>query len=160
MPFSHSSVFLSIKHNPKTQQNNLTPQSPRISTFMSLASRSLQLYTRSLRKNVPLLTRRGAQFTLPNLARQPFSTRTTLLNKQHASSSQAQSKIAAQREPVESAPELPALNLDSLGLGRNMKILVIVLLSIFGTMETYFYCRAIWRWWKGSGDEETVHDAK
>ncbi|KAI9043040.1 uncharacterized protein KD926_004543 [Aspergillus affinis] len=128
---------------------------------MSLASRPLQLYTRALfRRNGLLLTQRGTQFAPPILSRQTFSTQNVLLNKQPASPPRFQSKVAAQKEPVESAPELPALNLDSLGLSKNMKIFLMVLLGIFGTMETYVYCRAIWRWWKGSGDGEHVEATK
>lgn len=44
---------------------------------------------------------------------------------------------------------MPKFSLDGLGLSRNMKIFLVVVLSIFGTMETWFYCKAIWRWWKG-----------
>ncbi|UPK95942.1 hypothetical protein LCI18_006877 [Fusarium solani-melongenae] len=50
-------------------------------------------------------------------------------------------------------PEYPAFSLDSLGLSKNMMI-VLVLISIFGTIETWFYCQAIWRWWKGRQESE------
>lgn len=46
-------------------------------------------------------------------------------------------------------PELPKFSLDGLGVSKNMKVFLIVVLSIFGTMETWFYCKAIWRWWYG-----------
>lgn len=51
-------------------------------------------------------------------------------------------------------PEYPAFSLDSLGLSKNMKMVVLVLISIFGTIETWFYCQAIWRWWKGRQESE------
>ncbi|RMJ11819.1 hypothetical protein CDV36_008527 [Fusarium kuroshium] len=51
-------------------------------------------------------------------------------------------------------PELPAFSLESMGLSKNMRIVVLVLISIFGTMETWFYCQAIWRWWKGRQESQ------
>lgn len=51
-------------------------------------------------------------------------------------------------------PEYPAFSLDSLGLSKNMKIVVLVLISIFGTIETWFYCQAIWRWWKNRQESQ------
>ncbi|KAK8147107.1 hypothetical protein G3M48_002096 [Beauveria asiatica] len=56
-------------------------------------------------------------------------------------------------------PELPKFSLDGLGVSKNMKVLLIVVLSIFGTMETWFYCQAIWRWWYGEqGLAVTIDD--
>lgn len=52
-------------------------------------------------------------------------------------------------QTVSGNPELPKFSLDGLGLSKNMKVFLIVVLSIFGTMETWFYCKAIWRWWYG-----------
>ncbi|KAH6962957.1 hypothetical protein DER45DRAFT_552100 [Fusarium avenaceum] len=48
-------------------------------------------------------------------------------------------------------PSYPAFNLNSLGLGKRMKIAVIIIVGIFGTIETWFWCTAIWRWWQGVG---------
>lgn len=48
-----------------------------------------------------------------------------------------------------SEPEMPAFSLSGLGLSKNMRIGLLVIISIFGTIETWFYCQAIWRWWKG-----------
>lgn len=55
----------------------------------------------------------------------------------------------SQGSQVNGNPELPKFSLDGLGLGKNMKIFLVVVLCIFGTMETWFYCKAIWQWWKG-----------
>lgn len=44
---------------------------------------------------------------------------------------------------------MPAFNISSLGLSRNMKIFLLVVLSIFGTIETWFWCKAIYHWWGG-----------
>ncbi|RSL50318.1 hypothetical protein CEP54_011995 [Fusarium duplospermum] len=51
-------------------------------------------------------------------------------------------------------PEYPAFSLESLGLSKNMRIVILVLVSIFGTIETWFYCQAIWRWWKGRQESQ------
>ncbi|PGG99096.1 hypothetical protein GX51_06436 [Blastomyces parvus] len=57
-------------------------------------------------------------------------------------------------------PQFPTLRFETLGLSGNMKILVLVLLGTLGTVETWFWCKAIWRWWKGAGDEEETDEAK
>ncbi|EJP65336.1 uncharacterized protein BBA_05667 [Beauveria bassiana ARSEF 2860] len=57
-------------------------------------------------------------------------------------------------------PELPKFSLDGLGVSKNMKIFLIVVLSIFGTMETWFYCKAIWRWWYGEQGLAVTTDDK
>jgi hypothetical protein len=44
--------------------------------------------------------------------------------------------------------EVPRADFSQLNLSRRMKITVLVIVSIFGTFETIFYCRAIWRWWQ------------
>ena len=48
---------------------------------------------------------------------------------------------------------MPSFSLKDLGLSKNMRLVVIGIISVFGTMETWLYCKAIWRWWK-SGEEE------
>ncbi|KAF9893184.1 hypothetical protein FE257_011607 [Aspergillus nanangensis] len=48
--------------------------------------------------------------------------------------------------------EIPIASFASLGLGRNMKIFLYSILAVFGTMETWFYCEAIYRWWYGVKD--------
>ncbi|KAI1377418.1 hypothetical protein F4677DRAFT_57021 [Hypoxylon crocopeplum] len=53
----------------------------------------------------------------------------------------------------ESPPPMQ-FSLDGLGMSRNTKIAVIIILSIFGTMESIFYIRWIWRWLAGTKDEE------
>ncbi|OJD16805.1 hypothetical protein AJ78_03048 [Emergomyces pasteurianus Ep9510] len=51
-------------------------------------------------------------------------------------------------------PEFPTLSFAGLGLSRNMKILVLGLVGVLGTIETWFWCKAIWRWWKGAPEDE------
>lgn len=83
---------------------------------------------------------------LARLSRAPsslFSTRSRLLESQRQAPPKAETK--------ENATENPSFETSfaSLGLSRNMKIFLIVVVSIFGTMETWFYCKAAWIWWKG-----------
>ena len=59
-----------------------------------------------------------------------------------------------QSNPSNQNPSYPALNLDSLGLGKHMKLALIIILSIFGTIETWFWCKAIWEWRKGSKESQ------
>lgn len=130
-------------------------------SHMLLPSRSICLCVRGLRTHGPPLIRfqRPTHSILPILPRQPFVTRASLHNKQPVSSPRHKYKETTHKETEESVPELPAFNLGSLGLSKNMKIFLVVILSIFGSMETYFYCRAAWRWWKGSGDEQVIEES-
>jgi hypothetical protein len=51
-------------------------------------------------------------------------------------------------------PEIPSFSLDSLGLSKTTKTVVLVILGVFGTIESWFWVQTIWRWWK-SDDEGT-----
>jgi hypothetical protein len=50
--------------------------------------------------------------------------------------------------------EIPTFNLDGLGPSKNGKRFVIGILCVLGTIETWFWCRAGWRWWKGEGEKK------
>ncbi|KAJ5724583.1 hypothetical protein N7493_006311 [Penicillium malachiteum] len=52
-------------------------------------------------------------------------------------------------------PETPlAMSFESIGIGKNLKLLIITMLAVSGTIEVLTYGREIWLWWKGSeGDE-------
>lgn len=68
------------------------------------------------------------------------------------------------RQPVDSYPKqsprpadretMKAAKFSELGATRTVKIVVIVVVSILGTMETIFYAKLGWRWWKGESVEE------
>lgn len=81
------------------------------------------------------------------------------LSKSKTASTQESPKTTPQ-ESRNGNPELPKFSLDGLGVSKNMKIFLIVVLSIFGTMETWFYCKAIWRWWKGDQGLAVTADNK
>lgn len=50
--------------------------------------------------------------------------------------------------------QAPSVSFEGLGISRNMKIVLLVILGVFGSVETYFWCRAAWIWWVGGGEEE------
>ncbi|EZF33552.1 hypothetical protein H109_01942 [Trichophyton interdigitale MR816] len=50
----------------------------------------------------------------------------------------------------------PPVSLESLGIGKNMKIILLIVLSVLGTIETWFWCKAIWTWWKGGKKDKNV----
>ncbi|KAK1244300.1 hypothetical protein MKX07_003099 [Trichoderma sp. CBMAI-0711] len=50
--------------------------------------------------------------------------------------------------------QLPRFSFEGLGMSRNAKIFVIAVLSIFGTIETWVWCKGIYRWWYGAPKEE------
>ncbi|KAH0492003.1 hypothetical protein TgHK011_003403 [Trichoderma gracile] len=50
--------------------------------------------------------------------------------------------------------ELPPFSFEGLGMSKNARIFVIAVLSIFGTIETWVWCKGIYRWWYGAPKEE------
>ncbi|KAJ5883809.1 uncharacterized protein N7473_010695 [Penicillium subrubescens] len=48
--------------------------------------------------------------------------------------------------------QAPSVSFEGLGISRNMKLFLLVILGVFGSVETYFWCKAIWIWWIG-GEE-------
>ena len=51
---------------------------------------------------------------------------------------------------------MPQVNFKDLGMSRNVKIFVYLIIGVFATMETVFWAKAIWRWFKGKQEEEEV----
>ncbi|KAL6407015.1 putative cutinase transcription factor 1 protein [Ilyonectria robusta] len=51
-------------------------------------------------------------------------------------------------------PSYPAFSFEALGVSKNMKIVLLGILTIFGTIETWVWCKAIWYWWKSDSDVE------
>lgn len=78
------------------------------------------------------------------------------MSTQHSPQSSSQTTSQTEPPPKGAAPinsngnpDLGKFSFEGLGLSKNMRIFLIVVLSIFGTMETWFYCKAIYRWWYG-----------
>lgn len=86
-----------------------------------------------------------------------FSTRAVLLKTNDTIKGPSKPRPDARNTETEHEDPLitPSVSLESLGIGKNMKIFLLVVLSIFGTIETWFWCKAIWIWWKGGESEET-----
>ncbi|TQV97892.1 hypothetical protein IF1G_03635 [Cordyceps javanica] len=122
----------------------------------ALSSRSTSTSTTSTTSAESIRHRQPAG----DATRTTVSTGTTTAAQQQ----QQQSRQKTVASPTEAAgngnPELPKFSLDGLGVSRNMKVFLIVVLSIFGTMETWFYCKAIWRWWYGEQGLAVTADEK
>ncbi|KAI0514391.1 hypothetical protein F5B22DRAFT_647704 [Xylaria bambusicola] len=46
------------------------------------------------------------------------------------------------------------INFRDLGMNRLTKFVVYAAICVVGTMETIFWCKAIWRWWTGGEESE------
>lgn len=49
--------------------------------------------------------------------------------------------------------EIPSFSFDSLGPAKTTKTVVLVIFGVFGTIESWFWAQAIWRWWKGDDED-------
>ncbi|OTB05847.1 hypothetical protein M426DRAFT_21579 [Hypoxylon sp. CI-4A] len=65
-----------------------------------------------------------------------------------------ETKKANNRSPKSEEPPPMNFSFEGLGMSRNTKVAVIVILSIFGTIETIFWIKWIWRWFSGAKDDE------
>lgn len=52
--------------------------------------------------------------------------------------------------PVDTEP--PGVDFQSLGIGRNARVFLVVFLGAVGCIETWFWCKGIWVWYKGNGN--------
>ncbi|KAJ5438183.1 uncharacterized protein N7458_009181 [Penicillium daleae] len=41
-----------------------------------------------------------------------------------------------------------AMSFESLGIGKNMKNLVLLIASVTAALELFIWCESIWNWWK------------
>lgn len=88
-----------------------------------------------------------SRFTNNSLAR-PRSAFST-----HPQSFQDRKTSNHERKPHEN-PSMPQISFKDLGMSRNVKIFVYLVIGVLGTMETVFWTKAIWRWFKGGQEEE------
>ncbi|KAJ5717336.1 hypothetical protein N7488_002982 [Penicillium malachiteum] len=42
----------------------------------------------------------------------------------------------------------PSDSFESLGIGKSMRLFLFAVFGVLGTIETWFWCKAIWIWWK------------
>lgn len=83
----------------------------------------------------------------PRASAEPDTSTSASLAKPESSKAFAWKKLAALVDQL-GAP------LDKLGATRTVKVVVIVFLSIFGTLETVFYAKAAMRWLAPPQEEE------
>ncbi|KAL5342730.1 hypothetical protein BJX70DRAFT_394569 [Aspergillus crustosus] len=81
------------------------------------------------------------------------------LNKPTSTSTSTTTSTSSKPDPTPSQsqtsnPELPKFSLESLGISRNVRIVLYTLLAIYGSFETYFYYQWIMRWWRGKNGLE------
>lgn len=92
----------------------------------------------------PLRQARTPSYTLM------FSTKSISLNKMYTKPKPVPE--ASGSDPLQT----PSVSLESLGIGKNMKVFLIAILCVLGTIETWFWCKAIWIWWKGGQEDSEV----
>lgn len=94
-------------------------------------------------------------FRTTQLSRQWLSTRSP---RQAAQAPGLGPKVRGTARPqpsdTEQAEDMPAFSLGGLGLGRNMRLLVLGLIGVLATVETWFWCVWAWRRWTGKGKDK------
>jgi hypothetical protein len=85
-----------------------------------------------------------------------FSTRAALFNTERSRDGKSQSRPDSEKTESEHVDPFsaPSVSLESLGIGRRMKMFLFAVICIFGTIETWFWCKATWIWRKGVGEKE------
>ncbi|KAF4344248.1 cutinase transcription factor 1 [Fusarium beomiforme] len=78
---------------------------------------------------------------------------TSLINRSQRTRQELSRNKAGEDQTSEQNPSYSAFSLNSLGLGKGTKFVLIVILSVFGTIETWFWCKAFWQWRKGRQEE-------
>ncbi|KAH7131327.1 hypothetical protein EDB81DRAFT_808377 [Dactylonectria macrodidyma] len=101
----------------------------------------------------PRLTQAVAYSQSYALFPRAFSTQNRLLAQSKAEKRITKKEFDSQ-QPGSANPSYPTFSLEVLGVSKNMKIFLLVVLSIMGTIETWFWCKAIWYWWKGDSEAQ------
>src|SRR5690349_3541467 len=93
--------------------------------------------------------------TLLPLSKSAFSTRVVLLNAKHSGNESSRPRSDAEKTRSENVDPFgtSSVTLESLGIGKNMKIFLLAVLGVLGTIETWLWCKAIWFWWKRDGKD-------
>ncbi|KAJ5331256.1 hypothetical protein N7476_001039 [Penicillium atrosanguineum] len=73
-----------------------------------------------------------------------FSTKSMSSNKMYTKTKPKSNPEESASDPLQTS----SVSLESLGIGKNMKLLLLAILCVFGTIETWFWCKATWIWWK------------
>lgn len=90
------------------------------------------------------------RLTHPTTLLQPYSQDSNPAGKTRRSSKDIDSASPSAN------PAFPKLSFETLGITGPMKWLIIAILSVFGTIETWVWCKMIWRWWNDGKEEGPV----
>ncbi|UNI16440.1 hypothetical protein JDV02_002872 [Purpureocillium takamizusanense] len=117
--------------------------------LVAMAGRRLQP---SVARAAPRLSPFSLATAHPRVCRtsRPFCTSVPLRSKHD----QHQSQPVQDRQHEGGNPELPSFSLNGLGASKGVKTAIIIILGIFGTMETWMWCKWAWNWWKGSDSQK------
>ncbi|KAI0119868.1 hypothetical protein GGR51DRAFT_4 [Nemania sp. FL0031] len=101
---------------------------------------------------------------LDNAISRSFASSTSLLSSLPTSTSTNTSSTSSDRPSLK--PRLDThqtnapledgfqVNFRDLGMNRITKFVVYAVICVLGTMETIFWCKVLWRWWTGEGDDD------
>ncbi|KAI1468432.1 uncharacterized protein F4812DRAFT_368434 [Daldinia caldariorum] len=97
----------------------------------------------------------------PTLSSHLLNQLTRVTTSKFSTSSSGLSAKRPTNDPSKQPDEIPPMgfSLEGLGMTRRTKIVVIIIISIYGTMETIFYARWFWHWYSGTEDNETESKA-
>lgn len=111
-----------------------------------------------LRATVPLRSPARLPPTASSfLTRTPFLSLSSKSSAPHGPVKPGSAKTHESDEDGEVQAQTPSVSFEGLGISRNMKVILLVILGVFGSVETYFWCRAIWTWWRG-GEDGDAHE--
>ncbi|KAI0779829.1 hypothetical protein C8Q74DRAFT_718734 [Fomes fomentarius] len=62
--------------------------------------------------------------------------------------------------PSSGNSDYPSFTFEELGISKNMKVVILTIIGILGTVETWTWARVIWHWWEGgNGETDETKDA-
>ncbi|KAI1312755.1 hypothetical protein F5Y03DRAFT_339017 [Xylaria venustula] len=90
-------------------------------------------------------------------ARLISSSSASLLNKNNVATTAGKDKLPTQSKSDNAQNSTPSeedfkVSFRDLGMNRITKFVVYTTIGILGTMESIFWCQALWRWWIGAGE--------
>jgi hypothetical protein len=85
---------------------------------------------------------RSRQYQLPHSFTSAFSTQAIHLEK-----------AKSQTDPDAGSWKPLAMSFESIGIGKNMKMLVLLIASVTAILEVFICCESVWNWWKGEAGD-------
>ncbi|KAI1422176.1 hypothetical protein F5Y12DRAFT_717582 [Xylaria sp. FL1777] len=94
----------------------------------------------------------------PTTGARLLSSSVSLLNKKDVTTNTGKGASQPHSRPGNPQTSAPSqddykISFQDLGMTRITKFVVYTVIGILGTMETIFWCKALWRWWAG-GEED------